>query len=77
MAYISPDAGGDSFVKMRGMLGPGAVDSAIRQAITMCWMTLPDDKRNFDEVERHIRRVVDRALNNLREDGESFGLPGT
>ncbi len=59
---------------MRDMLGPQAVDQAIRQAISTCWMMLPDDKKNVASVEAEIRRVVDRALENLREDSRAFGI---
>jgi len=73
MAYISgndPDAAD----KMREMFGPNQVDESIRRAIHMCWMTLPSEKRNIDEVDRQIRRLVDRALKDLREDSEAFGM---
>lgn len=52
--------------------GPGHVDSMIRQAIQFCWMALPNDKRNVDEVERQMRRLVERALRDAREDSASF-----
>ena len=51
---------------------PGQVDQQIRQAIQMCWMMLPEEKRTVEEVEKHIRRIVDRVLKDLREDGEAF-----
>ena len=35
-------------------------------------MVLPKEKRNVDEVERQIRRVVDRALRDLREGFDNF-----
>jgi hypothetical protein len=38
-------------------------------------MSLPDEKRSVEEVEKQVRRVVDRALRDLREDAESFDLP--
>jgi hypothetical protein len=57
------------------MLGPGHVDSTVRQAIQACWMALPKNRRNVVEVEKEIRRLVDRALANLREDVKSFGRP--
>ena len=60
--------------RMRSFLGPGQVDQEIRQAIQVCWMALPPDKQNVDEVEKQIRRIVDRALRDLREDADSFGL---
>jgi hypothetical protein len=77
MAVLSscdiPEDSGDG--GMGQLLGPGHVDQAIRQAVQVCWMTLPKDKRNIDEVERQIRRLVDRALKDLREDNEAFWKP--
>ena len=72
MAYFSSDDP-DVPDPMRGMFGPTQVDTEIRQAIQFCWMALPEQKRNADEVERQIRRLVDRALRDLREDTEAFG----
>ena len=60
---------------MRAMFGPGQVDQTVRQALHLCWMMLPDDKKTADEAERQFRRIVDRALRDLREDNEAFGLP--
>ena len=63
------DCGDD---KMHKLFGPGQVDQMIRQAIQFCWMALPNDRRNLDEVASQIRRIVDRALRDLKEDGEAF-----
>ena len=76
---MAVDCGGSGDVEkskkaMRDMMGPQAVDQAVRQAISMCWMMLPDDKKNVEAVESEIRRLVDRALKNLKEDAESFGI---
>jgi len=60
---------------MRKMFGPLQVDQGIRQAIAMCWMMMPDEKKNPDAVGTEIRRIVERALANLAEDAEAFGLP--
>jgi hypothetical protein len=57
---------------MRSMHGPQAVDHSLRMAVSLCWMMLPDDKKNVDAVEREIRRLVDRALRDMREDFDSF-----
>ena len=65
-----PDAG----EKMRAIFSPGQVDQSVRQAIQMCWMMLPADRKTVDELEKEIRRIVDRAISNLREDSASFGL---
>lgn len=59
---------------MRSMLGPMGADQAIRQAISTCWMMLPEDKKTIETVESEIRRLLDRALNDLKEDAQSFGI---
>jgi hypothetical protein len=64
----------DAMKRMRAFFSPQQVDQLIRQAIQFCWMSLPPDKQNVEEVEKQIRRIVDRALRDLREDSESFGL---
>lgn len=64
----------DSGSAMRSMFGPQAVDNAIRQAITTCWMILPANKKSVAAVEAEIRRVVERALVNLRDDATAFGI---
>ena len=75
MAYLSKDdpEGPD---KMRSMFGPGQVDQGVRQAIQMCWMMLPNDKKTVDELEKQSRRIFDRAIKDLRDDSEAF-LSGT
>lgn len=76
MAFTSVcSSGGDdegAGDRMADMFGPGHVDQGIRQAIQMCWMSLPKERRTADEVERQIRRLVERAIQNFREDGEVF-----
>ena len=78
MAYFATnqprDEGGDPADGMRAMFGPLHVDQEIRQAISMCWMALPADQRTADRVEAEIRRVVERALKDLKEDAGSFGI---
>ena len=65
----------ESFDKMRDLFSPAQVDQSVRQALQLCWMMLPQDKRNIDELERRFCRIVDRALENLREDDQTFGGP--
>jgi hypothetical protein len=62
--------------KMRGLFGPAQVDQAIRQAISICWMMLPKERKNPDAVAAEIRRIVERALANLKEDAQAFGIAG-
>ncbi len=75
MAVFSCSSGGEGGEEpdMDGFFGPGQVDQTIRQAIQWCWMALPKDRRNMEEVESQIRRLVDRAIKDLREDREAFG----
>jgi len=63
----------ESLDKMREFFNPSQVDQFVRQALQMCWMMLPKDKRNTDELERQFRRIVDRALDDMREDDQAFG----
>lgn len=62
--------------RMREFFSPQHVDQMVRQAIQFCWMALPPEKRNVDEVEGQLRRIVDRALRDLREDADQFGIGG-
>ena len=66
----------EAIKRMRAFFSPQQVDQQIRQAIQFCWMALPPDKQNVDEVQEQIRRIVDRALRDLPDDAESFGLGG-
>jgi len=61
--------------RMAEFFGPGQIDQEIRNAIHFCWMALPKDRRNLEEVEKQIRRLVDRALKDFREDSEAFRRP--
>ncbi len=69
------DAGDEESRKnMRDALGPGQIDAMLRQAIQMCWMVLPEDKRTVDHLEAEIRRMIDRAMRDLRDDATAFGI---
>jgi hypothetical protein len=72
MTIDSGEMSGDDEEKWHDMLGPGHVDRLIRQAIQFCRMGLPKSKRTPDEVERQIRRIVERALRDSREDQQAF-----
>ena len=69
---ISGEGGEEAADKMAEMFGPGQIDQMIRQEIHFCWMALPKDRKNADELEKQIRRIVDRALKDFREDQEQF-----
>lgn len=67
---IDPDDHGD----LSHLFGPMQVDQQIRQAITMCWMSLPKERRTVGRVEAEVRRIMDRALEAMREDAGRFGF---
>jgi hypothetical protein len=76
MAYMSlkGDEGDEEAARrMADFFGPGQVDQTVRQAIHFCWMSLPKDRKNVEELEKQIRRIFDRALRDFREDSEQFG----
>lgn len=56
------------------VMGPGHIDTNIRQTLQMLWMFMPAGKKNVDAVENEYRRLVDRAIRDLREDAERFGI---
>jgi hypothetical protein len=58
--------------KLKAFLPPGQTETTLRQCIQMCWMSLPANRRNIDEVEREVRRIMDRIFKNLREDERSI-----
>jgi len=64
----------DAARKMREMFSPGQIDQSVRQAMQFCWMMLPENSKTVDELEKQFRRIVDRAIEDLREDAEAFGL---
>ena len=77
MAFFScgGDGGEDAAEKMAEMFGPGQVDQMIRQGIHFCWMALPKARRNVEELEQQVRRIVERALKDFREDKDQFTRP--
>jgi hypothetical protein len=58
--------------QMADFFGPGQVDTTVRQAIHFCWMALPKDRKTVDEVELQLRRIMDRAIRDFREDFAAF-----
>lgn len=76
MAMVSIHGGQDEekiAQNMADMLGPTQIDHMIRQAIQFCWMALPKERKNADELEKQIRRIMDRALKDFRDDRQEFG----
>jgi hypothetical protein len=59
---------------MSEVLGPTMADHQIRQAIQMCWMLLPKERQTVGEVEKELRRLVERAIDDMKEDAQAFGM---
>ncbi len=57
--------------EFRRLIGPGAVDQAIRNALHLMWMMYYDSK-NLDEVESEFQRLVDRAMKDYRENQDRW-----
>ena len=47
------------------------VDQKIRASIQEMWVALPEDA-SYDDLKFHIERLENRALENFREDLDSF-----
>jgi hypothetical protein len=71
--FSEGNSGEDPGKGMAEVFGPGQVDQAVRQAIHFCWMMLPKERKNLEEVEKQVRRIVERALRDFRDDSEAFG----
>lgn len=73
--HVSSCEGGEGVgaEQIADFFGPAQVDQTVRQAVQFCWMALPKERRNADELERQIRRLIDRALKDFREDSQAFG----
>jgi hypothetical protein len=72
----SGEGGEDAAEKMADFFGPGQIDQFIRQGVQFCWQALPKKRRNLDELDRQVRRIVERALKDFREDLSEFGRAG-
>ncbi len=62
----------DAEARLRSYFGPGQVDQVVRQALQLCWSSLPRDKRNVDELKRQMDRLVQRAIDDMKEDMQEF-----
>jgi len=58
---------------MSEFFGTGQIDQSVRQAVQFCWMALPKERRTPEELEKQLRRLLERALKDFREDRAAFG----
>src|SRR5215469_13113982 len=55
-----PEDGSDAAEQVNDFLSPGQVDQFTRQALQFCWMALPKERKNVEELEQQFRRIVER-----------------
>jgi hypothetical protein len=55
-------------------VGRNVVDRSIWEAIQSRSMAMLPEEQDVDELEKQVRRTVDRALRDLREDADGFGF---
>jgi BMFP domain-containing protein YqiC len=67
-----PPKDSDRQRKAMAAMGPQAIDTLLRQAIQTIWMTLPEERRNPEEVEKLIRELLERALKDFHSDYSRF-----
>ena len=48
------------------------VDQKIRDALQNLWLSLPEKDATVENLEKHFQRLVNRALNDLKEDMDFF-----
>lgn len=77
MAFSGDDPNDPSEAHAFSMaMGPGQIDTLVRNALQNLWMVLPREKQNVEDVEKEFRRLVERALRDLREDDQALGTGG-
>ena len=74
MAFHSCSVDDEGGEQTREFLTAGHVDQMVRQAIQVCWMALPKDRRTADEVRRQLNRLMDRTFRDMEEDRKEFGM---
>jgi hypothetical protein len=55
------------------ILGLVPIDQVARLSIQTGWMGLPEERQTVDELESLIRRLLDQALRDFRDDPQEFG----
>jgi len=71
---FGPDPDDEENKKMMACLPPGYAETLFRNCVQTCWMSLPAERRNIDELEREMRRIVDRVFKHMREDDQAAGI---
>ncbi len=62
----------DSDADIFEAMGPGAADKALRDAIQLCWMAMPKEKKSLPELKTLVEKLLDRVFRDLNEDEQYF-----
>lgn len=54
---------------------PNAVADTIKNAVTLCWVMLPKERRTPEILGAEIHGLVESVLNEFNENRDSFDLP--
>jgi hypothetical protein len=65
----------ESLSKLLRQDSPDAARDNIKQAIILGWWLLPKDRRTEENLELEIRRLVDDAIRDFRENKDRFLNP--
>src|SRR5579885_385820 len=65
----------ESLRKLLRRTSPDAATDSIRRASIFGWRLLPKDQRTEEDRERVIRRSIDGAIREFREDKDRFLNP--
>jgi hypothetical protein len=63
-----------NFEELKNFFGPNQVDQQVRQAICICWVMLPAEKRTISELEVRFRAIIERVIDDFKNDATSFGI---
>jgi hypothetical protein len=63
----------DALDKVRETITPDLIEKEIRKVIVFSWANLPREQRNVDDLDRRVRRAVDRVLRTARENSNQLG----
>ena len=55
-----------------GAVGFFGVDQKLRTCIQELWMTFPREDANSERLEKQMKRMVERALKDFKEDIQEY-----
>jgi hypothetical protein len=59
---------------IKGWAGEAPIDLALHQAVRLCTMMLPKEKRSVEHVVAVMEHLMERALVDMRKNAKAYGL---